>query len=179
MSGQRPYEACDALLRLVLSGSLLEETNASKIMHVILNSDSFQTKKQQEYYTDNEIECLRNMLQSAKALHSKQLRGLSATKIQSAIRGYLARKRLAKQLTQDHRDKLETVKDTFTREVTYNQILTNLAQHFCVPLLNTSDNKLKEESKDLRDILQSIVGLELLHRLTPFLYINFTIILSI
>jgi hypothetical protein len=159
----QPSAVYEQLIRLTLSGMLPDDSEFSKVMHVIFNSDSFAAKKQQTTFTMQEIASLKDIRAYTKAFLDKQKRGVSAVRIQSAIRGFLSRKHLNAVLKRN-KEKIEVIRDTFTREVEYNKILTNLAQHFCVPLLNTPDNKLKEESKDLRELLEAIVELEVLHR---------------
>jgi hypothetical protein len=104
----------------------------------------------------------------AEGLLHRQKRVLAAVLIQKVIRAYRARKTYHAYLKIYVKERNTQVHDLISREVTYNRFIIQLSQRYVVPLLNTPDKQLKEESSDFGELLQALLKIERLHRCIGF-----------
>jgi len=100
----------------------------------------------------------------AEGLLHRQKRVLAVITIQKAIRAYNARKTYAAYKKIYVKERNTQVHDLISREVAYNRLINQLSQRYVVPLLNTPDKLLKEESSDFGELLQALLKIERLHR---------------
>ena len=156
----------------------LDEENEGRVLQILLNPRNIKT-----HSPEYEKQILNEILREAKNLEANTQQSGNwnvnnnnnsrsndpVVKIQRAARNFLIRKRLA-QLMQYHRPRVAILREMITKENDYNKFLSILAQHFSVPLLNTNDLKLKDDCKDIREILFALVDIEILHRYFIYLF---------
>lgn len=125
--------------------------------------------------TEEEIAKLTELKNEATTFLTYQKTNLAATRIQTVWRRYFAMKKYAKAKQIYVFGRNSRVHDMITREIDYTKLITQLAQRYAVPLVNSTDKVLKEEGHDIFEILRAIIDIEKLHR---YIHIFFNFLLT-
>ena len=144
--------------------SKVEESAKEKVFQVLEPSKEMQNRRGEELLRPDEAFQLQEIKDEVVNFLNYQQRGLSCLRIQSVWRWYRDFKKFKECQRVYVKGRNTRVHDMLQREIVYTTLITQLAQRFAVPLLNTPDRVLKEESNDIHEILHAIIDIERLHR---------------
>ena len=167
-------EAYTQMLELLLSSLRVEEAVKTKVFQVIDSANIMESRRNNTEISTEEADTLRDLQHEATSFLSFQKISLATIRIQSLWRRHIAMKKYKKYQQVYVKGRNTRVHDMLQREVGYTRLITQLAQRYAVPLLNTPDRALKDESQDIQEILRAIVEIERLHRFV-FCYIFYVL----
>ena len=156
------------MMELLLDALKVEDPAKNKVFQVLKGTDSFKAKKGTSMVSPEEESVLHEIKNETNTFLTNQQRGLACLHIQRCWRRHVDIKkfRLCQKVYVKGRN--TRVHDMLQREVGYTTLITQLAQRYAVPISNTLDRALKEESNDIREILGAIIDIERLHRFVWF-----------
>ena len=135
-----------------------------KVGNTIKQSPQLITRQCQIILTNKERENFTTMKKDIKEKLEKHKRAHNIVLLQTLFRGYLARKKFQKFRKIYVKGRNQPIHELISREIIYTKFMQQLCQKFAIPLLNTPDRILKDESADLKEFLKAIVDIESLHR---------------
>lgn len=142
----------------------MEEATKEKVFNVLNSTNVMVNRRDNRNQSSEEIARLTELKNEATTFLSFQKTNLSAIRIQTAWRRYHAMKKYEKVKQIYVFGRNSRVHDMLHRELDYTRLITQLAQRYAVPLLNSQDKILKEEGEDIFEILKAIIDIEKLHR---------------
>ena len=152
------------MLQLLLSALQVEEGAKQKAFDIVSSCSEMERLREVTSTSPAQRILLQTIQEEVSEFLQQQHTRLSARRISACWLRCRDRKRFehARSIYNEGRNK--RIHGMLQREVSYIVLISQLTQRFAVPLLNSSDRALLDESQDFREILQAIVDIERLHR---------------